>query len=379
MTAVINCRRGQNKALYQSAGAECQRLNIQLLTPCVNASTGAARPEGSHAIRLGLDAIQGLPEATSAAIVADREDGEPYADLTDFCRRAPRLPARQLEMLVKAGGLDQLAPREHCLQYVDEIAATIDQEVNSRASGQINLFDLGSTHSPDQPFLNPASGTEPPDNTAMARMETEALGIPISHRLSEFLTKAAGKDAIITAERLAQQPDGSHATVAGIAQQIQRRNTREGKPFLNVELQMAEGYAEVMVWAETLVATEELWTLHAPLVITGNLSHRDHGPSLAASQVRPLEDAQAYEPLPLNIHITETNDAEADRNLMRKAVMTTLRYRGEDPVHLNLHLRDGNVTRMLLATVTAAARNPDLLRELDELHVTATPAASAAA
>ena len=367
MTAVINCRRGDNQKVHQAV-AECQRLDVRVLNPCINASQHQASAEGPHAIRLGLQAIHGLTEASAQAIIASHTAGGSYQDLTDFCKRAPRLPVKQLEMLIKAGTLDQLAPREHCLQFLNEITSAIDQEANTRESGQINLFDLGSPHSLDHHFLHYTPSNAPPDSAAMARMETEALGMPLSRHLNDFLSRIAGPNATTSAELLTQREDGAQVTIAGIAQDIQRRTTREGKPFLTVELQLTDSAVEVMVWNDVLTQTEPIWIAHAPLIVSGKLSHRDQGPSVSAATARTIEPGQELPDDPIDIHIVETDDTIADDAKLQKAIMTTLKYPGNDSVYINIHLREGSSVRMILDPITAAAENPALIRELTDLQ-----------
>ena len=371
MTAVINCRRGDNQKVYLAI-SECHRLDVRVLNPCVNTSQHLAAAEGPHAIRLGLQAIHGLTDATATAIIAKRGQTA-YQDLTDFCKRAPRIPPKQMEMLIKAGALDPLAPRPHCLQFATEIANAIDQEANTRESGQINLFDLGSPHSLDHHFLHFTTPDAPPDTARLAAMETEALGMPLSRHLKDFLSRIAGPSAITSAEQLAQHEDGGKVKIAGIAQNIRRRTTREGKPFLTVELQLADGPIELMVWSELISQNEQIWTPHAPLVITGKISQRDQGPSVSAETARALEPGQSIPDEPIHIHIVETDNIQEDQAKMQKAIMTTLNYPGTAPVYINIHLRQGQSVSLLLETVTAAADNPALVADLTALHAVEQP------
>jgi DNA-directed DNA polymerase III PolC len=88
---------------------EARRLGVPILPPDVNRSAGGFTlerlPDGRGALRVGLERVKGLSEATRRALLAERERGGPYLALPDFLERvAPH--ADECERLILAGALD---------------------------------------------------------------------------------------------------------------------------------------------------------------------------------------------------------------------------------------------------------------------------------
>src|SRR5262249_39849673 len=83
-TAALNNNQGADpRRVY---GEAIKRAGIPLRLPCVNRSRLEVVPE-EGAIRVGLEAVAGLPEALRVAILRERDRDGPYADLADLRRR----------------------------------------------------------------------------------------------------------------------------------------------------------------------------------------------------------------------------------------------------------------------------------------------------
>ena len=375
MTACLNCRQSQNKGAYRTAVAECRRMRLALNTPCVNRSETKSRPEGAGGIRLGLSAIQGLGEAAVAPIVTEREQSGAYHNLSDFCQRAPRMTVKQLEMLIKAGALDCLADRNHTLQNLSGIQAEIGDHATTRDSGQMGLFTAGNSPAPTPDWLTQELTTQPATPEQKAKMETEALGVAISQNLSEILKKLAGATAIITLTRLQELANqNEHATVAvpavaGFIQEIAQRKTRDDKPFLAITLALADGEIETMVWPDVLAKTAECWQQHSAVRISGPLSVRSEGLSIAAETVRTLEhDGPRAAGEPLVIGISETDNPTGDQAQLHKALRLLLEYPGPDPVALRIRPTGYRpAVRAELTAITSDAGDPQLRNRLNAL------------
>ena len=89
---------------------------LTVLPPDVNASNFRFEPVDAKQIRYGLGGIKGTGEQAIEAIVAAREEGGPFRDLFDFCRRVDKraVNRRVVEALIRAGAFDahRRAPRD---------------------------------------------------------------------------------------------------------------------------------------------------------------------------------------------------------------------------------------------------------------------------
>src|SRR5581483_8837052 len=81
-----------------------KRAGIPLRLPCLNRSDGPFTVE-DDGIRVGLDTVASLGEELRRAVLDDRRQRGPFADLADFRRRVQPGP-KALGLLIRCGALD---------------------------------------------------------------------------------------------------------------------------------------------------------------------------------------------------------------------------------------------------------------------------------
>ena len=95
----------------RSLVSDFQRFGVRILAPNVNYSFARCSMEG-RAVRIGLDQIKFLTQASKRKIIKMRESSGPFTTLAAFLKKIP-LSSREIESLILAGicdGLDPLAP-----------------------------------------------------------------------------------------------------------------------------------------------------------------------------------------------------------------------------------------------------------------------------
>ena len=96
----------------------------------------ADAPENAHgaAIRFGLAAIKNLGGAAIRNLVEARQQGGPFVDLADLCRRVDlrQLNRRALESMIKAGALDDLGERAALLAGLNSALGLAQTEQRAR-------------------------------------------------------------------------------------------------------------------------------------------------------------------------------------------------------------------------------------------------------
>ncbi|HAO25240.1 MAG TPA: DNA polymerase III subunit alpha, partial [Methylophaga sp.] len=133
---------------------ECRDMNLTVLPPDVNFSKIQFTVENETTIRYGMGAIKGVGESALAGIVSEREQGEAFTSLFDFCRRVElkKINRRVMESLVKAGAFDSLGGHRASLEASLSRAMQIaEQHRRDAASGQNDLFGLAEPSHADQP------------------------------------------------------------------------------------------------------------------------------------------------------------------------------------------------------------------------------------
>src|SRR5881398_2113838 len=103
--------------------AECRRMGIKVLPPCVNSSDANFTPVGKD-IRFGLTAIHNVGANVVASIVGTRAAKGEFIDFADFLRKVEAVVCnkRTIEALIKGGAFDSMRHARRGLINVYEAA-----------------------------------------------------------------------------------------------------------------------------------------------------------------------------------------------------------------------------------------------------------------
>jgi DNA polymerase-3 subunit alpha len=322
--------------------AECRRMGIRVLPPCVNSSDANFTPVGSD-IRFGLTAVRNVGANVVSSIVATRTEKGEFADFADFLRKVEAVVCnkRTIEALIKGGAFDSLQHTRRGLINVYEPAvdAVLDTKRNE-ANGQFDLFGLG------EPEADPTAdvfAVKVPDGEwdkkVLLQFEREMLGLYVSdHPLFglEHVLGAAADDSI--AAVMAEAGDESKSlTLAGILSSVNRRVTKAGAPWANAVLEDLEGSIEVMFFPATYAQVALTITEDAVVSIKGRTDARDDTVKLIASDISILNtDVDADRgPVKVRIDATRCTPPLVDR---LKDVLAA--HPGMTEVHLQLVSRN---------------------------------------
>ncbi|MFC1987376.1 DNA polymerase III subunit alpha [Chloroflexota bacterium] len=390
ITAFLITNVGQPEKVA-SAVAECRRLDITVLPPDINRSQVDFSIEQDHnhtsAIRFGLGAIKNVGLGAIEPIIAERDKGDDFKSIEDFCRRCDLHGAnkRVMESLIKAGALDSLGGRGTLLNNINSILSLAQRQQHLRETGQTTMFDLwGETVPTPLPDLN----LSPVDETTREKAvwEKELLGIS----LSKQPFSSGGLDPGVTlCGEINAEMDGQTLKTIGELAAVSNLFTREQKPFVKATLEDISGSVEVLVWPKVYEATKELWQEGSILQIAGKVRLRDnkvqfncdtaglYQPELAKSGevITPeLDEAPvAAEETPpdvtstkthrLVISITQTRNKDSDIAYLHKLIDVLKDFPGGDDVILCVNI-EGEIVNLKLPSIDYC---PELHQRLVEL------------
>jgi DNA polymerase-3 subunit alpha len=404
-----------------SAVAECAKLGIPILPPDVNRSQVnfalEALPDGPTAIRFGLALIKNVGVGAAESLVAAREEGEAggreFASIEDFCRRANlrSLNKRALESLVKAGTLDSLGQRPDGRPYergtllanLDRIVSLAQREQRLRETGQATMFDMfGQSAATPLPALELPGGQAGTEETEVSRSELlawekELLGVYVSEHPFSAAASALASHVTAVCSEVTAEMSGRELVLAGLVTGSRPLFTRDGRPFLAVELEDLSGSLEVTVWPDLYELTRELWmegnivlvlvrvrergerlqvgvqrvALYqagggTPFAIpdwlsaagTAKLEARGSKLEARTSTVKPRASAV------VRITLEETEDEAADRARVAALVACLRDFPGDDPVRLRVRQADGQEVELALPSARASEELVGRLREV---------------
>jgi DNA polymerase III subunit alpha len=262
---------------------------LKVLPPDVNASDYRFAPVSRMQIRYGLGAIKGTGESAIAAILKARDEGGPYRDLFEFCRRVDKrvVNRRVLESLIRAGAFDTIDEHRHRLLASAGIAMESAEQA-SRSAAQTSLFGAD--------FGLPEARLELVDRplwTESQRLleEKQALGFYLSgHPFSSYAQEVA---PLVRMSLAGLTPQNQNVTVAGVVNALRMQQSRRGRMAI-VQLDDGTARVEVTVYNELFEASRNLLKEDQLLVVEGRPQSDEFtgGIRIAAEKVYDLPAAR---------------------------------------------------------------------------------------
>ena len=282
---------------------ECRDMNLTVLPPDVNHSKIRFTVADDKTIRYGMGAIKGVGEAALAGIVEEREGGDAFSNLYDFCRRVDmkKINRRVMDALVKSGALDDLgghrASLEASLTKATQIA---DQHRRNSESGQNDMFGLmvsEPTEAEDEPLVNAAEWSK--EQLLIAEKETLGLylsGHPIDRyveELARFIPKRISE--LDAPESKGYQRNEIPVITAGLIVAIRTMKNKNGGRMAFITLDDRTARLEVRVFAEVYEQYQALLQPDKLVVIQGKIGQDNFTGGLAATAEVVYDVARARE------------------------------------------------------------------------------------
>ena len=129
----------------------CRGRGISVLQPNVNRSrwkfTVDTDEQEKPAILFGLGAIKSVGENAVAAVIRERENGGPFRDIFDFCRRIDTTDCnkRVTESLIKAGAFDGMGANRPQMLAVYEAAMDANQAQKKKQFWRLDTCNIPGT------------------------------------------------------------------------------------------------------------------------------------------------------------------------------------------------------------------------------------------
>ncbi len=271
--------------------AECRRMGIKVLPPCVNSSDANFTPIGSD-IRFGLSAVRNVGGNVVASIAASRKAKENFLDFADYLRKVDAVACnkRTVEALIKSGAFDSLGHTRKGLitVYEQSIDAVVDTK-KAEAIGQFDLFGFGGDDAaPDQTDVFAVRVPDGEwDKTVLLNFEREMLGLYVSDHPLFGVEHILAKESEVTVADLQTDAvnDGQTVTVAGILSSVTRRMTKDGKPWAQVSLEDLEGAVEVLFFPASYAQVGMRIAEDAIVVVKGRVDSREDTVRLIGSDL----------------------------------------------------------------------------------------------
>ena len=305
---------------------EVERLEIEILPPCINNSQVAFSVENHESggkIRYALAAIRNVGDAAMESLVAEREANGPFKDLTDFASRidSRAVNKRLLENLVRAGALDCLTTnRKVMFENVDKVIAVAQREMQARNDDQISMFGDETGFAKDAIKL--------PDERDWVPMEklTEefsAIGFYLSAHPLDTFGKSIQRIGIAPIKelpaRMRAQNKGAIKLAGTLINAREMISKKNGSKFAFVMFSDPTGSFEVAFWAEAWAAYKEIITAGRPVLLIVAAEMREGQLRIQGQRVEDLEHAVSGAAEGIRIRLNRPDPVPEIRELLESA------------------------------------------------------------
>ncbi|MBI3688895.1 MAG: DNA polymerase III subunit alpha [Actinobacteria bacterium] len=273
--------------------AECRRMGIRVLPPDVNESAAMFAPVGTD-IRFGLSAIRNVGVNVVASIVRTRKEKGQFADFPDFLRKIEAVACNKkvIESLIKAGAFDSLRHSRKGLCLVHDVA--VDQVMDTKraeANGQFDLFGGGDESAAAGLIVDVAIPTDEWDKTELLAFEREMLGLYVSSHpllgVEHLITSRV--DLPIAQLGSDDVEDGAAVTVGGVLSGLQRRVTKQGKPWASATIEDLEGSIDVRFFPSTYEQVGVQLVEDGVVLVKGRVDKRESTAQLIAMELTVID------------------------------------------------------------------------------------------
>ena len=316
---------------------EAQRLGIVVEPPNINRSgvTFEVHPDGKggYAIRYALAAVKGVGVQAVESLVAARNEGGPFKDLSDLARRLhPRmLNKRTLENLIAAGALDDLErDRARCVAALDAIMAEANRTQEQAAAGQADIFgSVGQLEPIRVPPYEPWLPSE------RLQREYDAIGFFLTgHPLDEYAH-------VLERLRVQRWADFARAVrggasmgrVAATVLDRSERRTKSGSKMGIFALSDQSGHFEAIIFSEGLNQYRDLLEPGRAVVLTLQASAEGEEVRARIGTAEPLDVAAEKLKSAMRVFLRDEKPV--------RSIQERLRERGDGEISLVLMLEQG--------------------------------------
>ncbi len=373
MAAVLTSELGNTEkmAFYLK---ECRSMNLRVLPPDVNVCDAMFSVDGGN-IRFGLVAIRGVSTAFVNSIVEARHNGGPFKDMLDFCERVAGNSRKNMECLVKAGGLDCFGMRRsQMLAVIDQAMATAQQSVKDRERGQMSLFDLlGDEDRQGTKLTVPDIPEWPIDE--LLRNEKELLGFYVSGHPIGKSQATIDMFQLNDLSDISQIKTGTMVRMGAFLASSQQKLTKKGDPWVILTLENRDVSIEGLMFSENYARNQEAFpgalTTERAVFVDGEVNRKEsesEGETEEGEEQTTTARLYVYRVVPVDqapdvytgeMHVRLTEEQATDECLNSLCAICRSAP-GETPVIFAVTCANGN--RLFLNNDELCVKNDQALR-----------------
>jgi DNA polymerase-3 subunit alpha len=294
---------------------------IEVLPPDINYSGYRFEPvadryteqgQPPRTMRYGLGAVKGTGQGAVEDIVRARDQGGPYTDLFDFCRRVGKqqVNRRSIEALIRSGAFDSITDNRAALLAAVP-TATEGAEQAARNANQCSLFGDDTSALVLQELSKIAHWNL---HTRLTE-EKAAMGYYFSGHLFDFWRDEVRRIVPLPLTRL--EPSRELQWMTGVLSSIRTLMTRRGRMMFAV-LDDGTAQVEISVFAELIDKHRARLGTDQLIIIKGKVSNDEYsgGMRIVADDIYDLQLAREARARALRIRLNGNAEAARLRQIL---------------------------------------------------------------
>ncbi len=324
---------------------EAKEMGIKILPPDINESFVDFKIESNKKykdkaprIRFGLGAIKGVNKKIIEDIIKEREEPtqdsilektkeefktKKFESLDDLIRRVgtKKLTKKTLELLIKAGAMDNWGNRNQLLEIMPTIFSKISKEELNMLGGQVSLF--GSLEKKESKKLHqktPLPDIKPETDKERLLWEKELLGTFISKHPLEKHLKLLTNPKIKTIYDIKNLKPQSKSLLLGIISTKKIiYSKKDSKPMAFLQLEDLEDKIEAVIFNRTYENTKDLIIENEVYCFDVMVNDRNGERSVIINNLIKPNDLPKYDTITIDIsNITDKEELILIKNMIKK-------------------------------------------------------------
>jgi DNA polymerase-3 subunit alpha len=328
--------------------AEATRSGIDVKPPCINASAvefaaEPGTPEQPGAIRYSLAALRNIGAGAVEAIVAERDAGGNFKNLSEFAKRmnTKAINKRALETLAAAGAFDALeSNRALIYSNADSMFALANRLAEDEAVGTEDLFAAGTGKTQGPTIdLRPVKPWTPME---LLEKEFEAVGFYLSgHPLDAYESVLGSLGVKRRAEFEAEaERGGASGRLAAIVVGARERKSQKGNKFAFAMFSDTAGQFEAVIFSDTLSACRSLLEIGTPVLLTVSAERDGDSMKMRVEALEALDKAAGAVQRGVRIRLDAQMLQNGKQASMLEALRSQLKPGGKSEVRLVVTLAE---------------------------------------
>ena len=269
---------------------DCKKSRIKVLNPDINESGARFTVNRNGDIRFGLGGIKGFGDNIVKALIDDRDQNGPYADIWDFAERlAGMVNKKAFESLLYSGAFDSFGfPRKQYTMptasgdtFLDALVKYADLYNRDRMNSSASLFGGMEESKPQRPAMPEEQPADDDGGLEMLKREKDLVGMYLSaHPLDRYAYEVDN----FTNCKLADIPDliakcdkektRTKVNLAGYITNVQQLTSKNGSPWSKTVIEDFSGSYEFALFGKDHERFLPYLTQLTPIYIEGEIDEK---------------------------------------------------------------------------------------------------------